>query len=66
MALLEGLVILTIIVTACFVGYHAWQEWLHEDDAEGHAYDPGYEAASAGTSAARWHGEAAYAVKRLA
>ncbi len=31
-----GLVIATIIITGVFVGYHAWQESLHEE-AETHS-----------------------------
>lgn len=34
MAILEGLVILTIVLAAGYVGYHTWQEWLMEEAAE--------------------------------
>jgi predicted negative regulator of RcsB-dependent stress response len=36
LAILIGLVIATIIITGVFVGYHAWQESLHEE-AETHS-----------------------------
>lgn len=40
MALLEGLVILTIVVAAGYVGYHMWQEWLiDEETGESHQVD---------------------------
>lgn len=40
MAVLEGVVVAMIIVTGAYVGYHAWQEWLHEP-AEAHRWpDP--------------------------
>lgn len=35
MAVLEGVVVAMIIVAGAYVGYHAWQEWLHEP-AEAH------------------------------
>ena len=41
MAVLEGLVILTIILAAGFIGYHTWQDWLQHDEAESHMLDPG-------------------------
>ncbi|MFZ8908208.1 MAG: hypothetical protein ACO2Y0_03470 [Nitrosopumilaceae archaeon] len=31
MAILTALVIATMIITAGYVGYHAWQESLHEE-----------------------------------
>lgn len=31
MAILTALVIATLIITAGYVGYHAWQESLHEE-----------------------------------
>jgi hypothetical protein len=40
MAILEGLVILTILLAAGYVGYHVWQDSMHEGEAEAHAYVP--------------------------
>ncbi len=45
MAVLEGLVILTIILAAGFIGYHTWQDWLQHDEAESHMLDPEHETA---------------------
>jgi len=36
MFVLQALVLLTIIVVAGFVGYHVWQDWLHESDVKAH------------------------------
>lgn len=40
MGVLEGIVVAIIVVAGAYVGYHAWQEWLHEP-AEAHAI-PGW------------------------
>lgn len=37
MAVLEGLVIAAIIMAGIWVGYHAWDEWIHHaDDIKAH------------------------------
>ena len=33
MAILEGLVILTIVLVGSWVGYAYWEEWTHGDDS---------------------------------
>ena len=35
MAALTFLVIATLIITGVFVGYHAWDDWLHEKPEKG-------------------------------
>lgn len=42
MAVLEGLVIVTIILAGIWVGYHAWDEWMHSapKDAKAHDAEP--------------------------
>lgn len=42
MAVLEGLVIITIILAGIWVGYHAWDEWMHStpEDAKAHDMEP--------------------------
>lgn len=37
MAILTFLVIATIIVAGAYVGYHAWEKSLHEEDYEKHS-----------------------------
>ena len=39
MAVLEGLVIVTIILAGIWVGYHAWDEWMHSDPEDVKAHD---------------------------
>lgn len=42
MAVLEGVVIVTIILAGIWVGYHVWDEWMHSspDDAKAHYTEP--------------------------
>ena len=42
MAVLEGLVIVTIILAGIWVGYHAWDEEIHSapEDAKAHDVEP--------------------------
>lgn len=40
MAVLEGVVVAMIIVTGAYVGYHAWQDWLHEPAEAHHWSEP--------------------------
>lgn len=52
MGVLEGLVIVMIVAAGAYVGYHAWQDWLHEP-AEAHGVQWPQPGAAAGLLAAR-------------
>ena len=52
MGVLEGLVIVMIVAAGAYVGYHAWQDWMHEP-AEAHGVQWPEPGAAAGLLAAR-------------